>query len=164
MRTHIKETSKSTLFSLREGNSPVIGEFSAQRASNAERASIWWRHHETVLQHPTINQIAIFENRNVSITITNFEFNWMVLDYKGHIFMLIKDTNSAKLLIVICWNIMWIRAHFTNDFQPRYKYDWYKLCMWIDSSSWYQTWLEPVNSQIDLMPIFLAITRRCSAE
>ena len=28
-----------------EGNSPVTGEFSAQRASNAENVSIWWRHH-----------------------------------------------------------------------------------------------------------------------
>ena len=26
-------------------NSPVIGEFPAQRASNAENVSIWWRHH-----------------------------------------------------------------------------------------------------------------------
>ena len=26
---------------------PVTGEFPAQRASNAENASIWWRHHET---------------------------------------------------------------------------------------------------------------------
>ena len=27
------------------GNSPVIGEFPAQRASNKEIVSIWWRHH-----------------------------------------------------------------------------------------------------------------------
>ena len=27
------------------GESPVAGEFSAQRASNAENVSIWWRHH-----------------------------------------------------------------------------------------------------------------------
>ena len=27
-----------------EGNSPVTGEFLAQRASNAENASFWWRH------------------------------------------------------------------------------------------------------------------------
>ena len=28
------------------GNSQGTGEFSAQMASNAENASIWWRHHE----------------------------------------------------------------------------------------------------------------------
>ena len=27
------------------GHSPVTGEFPAQMASNAENASIWWRHH-----------------------------------------------------------------------------------------------------------------------
>ena len=29
------------------GDSPVSGEFPAQRASNAENVSIWWRHHVT---------------------------------------------------------------------------------------------------------------------
>ena len=28
-----------------EGNSPVTGDFLAQRASNSENVSIWWRHH-----------------------------------------------------------------------------------------------------------------------
>ena len=32
------------------GNSPVTGEFPAQRASNAENVSIWWRHHEIILK------------------------------------------------------------------------------------------------------------------
>ena len=34
--------------SLCTGNSPGIGEFPAQMASNAEHVSIWWRHHGTV--------------------------------------------------------------------------------------------------------------------
>ena len=40
-----KKTSKLRLTGLCEGNSQVTGEFPAQRASNAENASIWWRHH-----------------------------------------------------------------------------------------------------------------------
>ena len=40
-----KETSKLRVTGLWEGNSPVTGEFPAQRASNAENVSIWWRHH-----------------------------------------------------------------------------------------------------------------------
>ena len=40
-----KETSKPALLALCEENSPVTGELSAQRASNAEKASISWRHH-----------------------------------------------------------------------------------------------------------------------
>ena len=40
-----KKTSKLLVTGLREGNSPVTGEFPAQRASNAKNVSIWWRHH-----------------------------------------------------------------------------------------------------------------------
>ena len=41
-----KKTSKLRFTGLCDGNSPVTGEFPAQRASNAENVSIWWRHHE----------------------------------------------------------------------------------------------------------------------
>ena len=40
-----KKTSKLRVTGLCEGNSLAIGEVPAQRASNAENASIWWRHH-----------------------------------------------------------------------------------------------------------------------
>ena len=40
-----KKTSKLRVTGLCAGNSPVAGEFPAQRASNAENISIWWRHH-----------------------------------------------------------------------------------------------------------------------
>ena len=40
-----KKASKRRVTGLCEGNSPVTGEFPAQRASNAEDVSIWWRHH-----------------------------------------------------------------------------------------------------------------------
>ena len=39
-----KKTSKLRVTGLCEGNWPVTGEFPAQRASNAENISIWWRH------------------------------------------------------------------------------------------------------------------------
>ena len=40
-----KKTSKLRVTGLCAGNSPETGEFPAQRASNAENVSIWWRHH-----------------------------------------------------------------------------------------------------------------------
>ena len=43
-RRRSKETSRLCVSGLCEGNWPVIGEFPAQRASNAENASIHWRH------------------------------------------------------------------------------------------------------------------------
>ena len=40
-----KRTSKPCITGLCAGNSPVTGEFPAQRASDAENVSIWLRHH-----------------------------------------------------------------------------------------------------------------------
>ena len=44
-RCRSKKTSKLRVTGLCAGNSPETGEFPAQRASNAENVSIWWRHH-----------------------------------------------------------------------------------------------------------------------
>ena len=44
-RHRSKKTSKFCVTGLCVGNSPVTGEFPAQRASNAENVSIWWCHH-----------------------------------------------------------------------------------------------------------------------
>ena len=41
-----KKTSKLCVTGICAGNSPVTGEFPAQRSSNAENVSIWWRHHD----------------------------------------------------------------------------------------------------------------------
>ena len=40
-----KEHQRSASLAAVRGISPVTGEFPAQRASNAENVSIWWRHH-----------------------------------------------------------------------------------------------------------------------
>ena len=44
-RHRSKKTSKLHITGLCVGNSPGTSEFPAQRASNAESVSIWWRHH-----------------------------------------------------------------------------------------------------------------------
>ena len=44
-RYRSKKTSKLRVTGLCDENSPVTGEFPAQRSSNAENVSIWWRHH-----------------------------------------------------------------------------------------------------------------------
>ena len=46
-----RKITKLRVTGLCEGNSPVTGEFPAQRASNAENVSIWWRHHALLLFH-----------------------------------------------------------------------------------------------------------------
>ena len=44
-RCRSEKTSKLRVTGRCSGNSPVTGEFPAQRSSNAENVSIWWRHH-----------------------------------------------------------------------------------------------------------------------
>ena len=46
-RCRSKTISKLRVTGLCEGNSPVSCEFSAERASNVENVSIWWRHHDS---------------------------------------------------------------------------------------------------------------------
>ena len=74
-----KKTSKLRVTGLYAGNPPGTGEFPAQRVSNAENVSIWWRHHECryVISHcifPLICFICIavlvlniFENRSFNL-------------------------------------------------------------------------------------------------
>ena len=47
IRRRSKKTLKLRVTGLCAGNSPGTGEFPAQRASNAENVSIWWRHHDS---------------------------------------------------------------------------------------------------------------------
>ena len=42
-----KKISKLRVTGLCDGNSPVNGEFPAQRASSAKNVAMWWRHHVT---------------------------------------------------------------------------------------------------------------------
>ena len=44
-----KKTSKLRFTGLCADNTPVTGEFPAQKTSNAENVSIWWRHHNEIL-------------------------------------------------------------------------------------------------------------------
>ena len=69
-RRKSKETSKPRVTGLYEWNSPVTGEFPAQRASNAETVSIWWRHHvlaDVLAPGPCFNMNTIFSCMNISV-------------------------------------------------------------------------------------------------
>ena len=47
-RRRSKKTPKLRVTGPCAGNSPMTSEFPAQRASNAENVSIWWRHHAMI--------------------------------------------------------------------------------------------------------------------
>ena len=65
-RRKSKKTSKLRVTGLCAGNSPGTGEFPAQRASNAENVSIWWRHRVPYLifYHGVV--ITQFSSKNIT--------------------------------------------------------------------------------------------------
>ena len=94
-RRRSKKTSKLRVTGHCAGNSPVTGEFPAQRASNAENVSIWWRRHKSadVLLHSDLCQLLSYNWRFHSI---RFKFL--------HVYF-------PLLLAIICvtnWASVWI--------------------------------------------------------
>ena len=67
------------------GNSPVTGEFIAQRASNAENGSISWRHHEWCgcCGMYKLLQIALSEQWNVKCLRTKFHIDRLVQERRN---------------------------------------------------------------------------------
>ena len=58
-----QKTSKLCVTGLCVRNSPVTGELSTQKASNAENASIWWRHHRTGTNYINISSPMFRESQ-----------------------------------------------------------------------------------------------------
>ena len=57
-RPRSKKTSKLRVTGLCEGYPPVTGGIAAQRVSNAENVSIWWRHHAKQMPFPSVTQVC----------------------------------------------------------------------------------------------------------
>ena len=72
-RCKSKKTSKLRVTGLCAGNSPVTGEFPAQRASNAENVSIWWRHHVLWVDYDNA-QYYIYVLCSVLTSVANVSF------------------------------------------------------------------------------------------
>ena len=105
-----KKTSKLRVTGLYVGNSLVTGKFPAQRASNAENGSIWWRHHQLLLVYyhfpagisQKVHQILSyrdqrpFQRRDVRLNISNGAFS---------------PNLSILLILIIC------RSKETNSYE-----------------------------------------------
>ena len=71
-----KKTSKLRVTSFCAVNSPVFGEFPAQRASNTKNISIWWRHHVPLtiiyakIEQLNIAVLSIIYNQTITMIMT----------------------------------------------------------------------------------------------
>ena len=97
-RHRSKKTSKLRVTGLCAGYSPGTGEFPAQRASNAENSSIWWRHHAK-------KQIWICIRFQEEMEITNaFQTSTTkILKSKPVISRFLSFWKEASLLFTVFW-------------------------------------------------------------
>ena len=91
-----KKTWKLLVTGLCEGNSPVTGEFPAQRASNAEKVSIWLRHHDM-----TMDMLCMFQHIVANIC---FHKNYLDIDKWFITFLLMLQMLVPNLIIEIWYN------------------------------------------------------------
>ena len=91
-----KKISKLRVTGLCEGNSWVVGELPAQRASNADNDSIWWRHHVGGLY-----QARYFVAAYLKIPVTNSRRSVCVRE-------------EHRLFISRAWTRIRIRAWISN--------------------------------------------------
>ena len=95
-RRRSKETSKLRVTGLCAGKSPVTGAFPAQRASNAENVSIWWRHHEIQWVHTessTRSGCDILEDKTVNqIEWASMGYSFEIILYHEHDCILIQSS------------------------------------------------------------------------
>ena len=84
-----KKTSKLRVTGLCEGNSPETNEFPAQKVSNAENVSIWWRHHY-------VDHIHLIKTYSFLKMNTNYLCDYVHRTMKSIL-------HQTKLIIISAW-------------------------------------------------------------
>ena len=82
LRRGSKKTSKIRATGLYEGKSPMAGEFPLQRTTNAEAASIWWRHYAVSMNEISPyrfsdTQRAMFTTQFIGLSGNLITFCWL---------------------------------------------------------------------------------------
>ena len=121
-RIRSQKTSKLRVTGLCVGNSPVTGEYPAQRANNEENASIWWSHHALqeirlkfifrsnlaiifnniqLFNHFESVSVDIFHNKAYSIVPLLTLLGYTVLTLDTFIFIKVKDVDKGLYLTFV---------------------------------------------------------------
>ena len=115
-RRRSKKTSKLRVTGLFAGNSPVTGAFPAQRASNAENVSIWWRHHDTDETVSRSHDRLIWITREV-IILSNRHRDSVKTDKNIGIDKFINFLNKCQEVYVrddLDWEVFHVASYFNT--------------------------------------------------
>ena len=96
--------SKLRVTGLCAGNSPVTGEFPSQRASNAENASVWRRHHD-------IHDYSITLEMYTWHVFLSFGSGWFSHTLKSYLYGTGANIMIAPVPVKQLWNT-WVKYHF----------------------------------------------------
>ena len=121
-RRRSKKTSKLCITGLCAGNSPATSEFTAQRASNAENASIWWRHHEPTCGSLPVSALAA---SRLPHTFTPYSIMALSAGVNIHLMCNHKGLLDFSQVILRLWiddqrifnTIFWIRCQYLSPME-----------------------------------------------
>ena len=131
-----KKTSKLQITGLCEGNSPVTGEFPAQRASNAENVSIWWCHHAADVLTPNCAK----PSEDIMLTKKLGKFSSKFLWLRVILSPLMSSISQPEQLEHnYSWHLKW--SHKLTG-GPFYYYGLTLIPAWISNYIHYKMWDE----------------------
>ena len=163
-----RKTSKLPVTGLCAGNSPMAGEFPAQRASNVENVSIWWRHHDVIMYFLLTAQTEICGQLDICFVIDssgsirdnqdpNKQDNWLtVLQFVNQIIKdqkivigprktqvgLVKFSNRAELMFDL--DTYDNKIELTNAVLRKSRQTGFRVVVishFVMTDVWYQGWL-----------------------
>ena len=106
IQAQIKKTPTLRVTALCSWNSPVTGDFPAQNASNAEKVSIWWRHHDIL----SFQNILPFQSQEIVPRICHCHRHWSIMfNLVG-----ILEVNACAVSRLYCNHINISMGHFVN--------------------------------------------------
>ena len=116
-RRRLKKTSKFRVTGIFAGNSPVIGEFPVQMASNAENVSIWWRHHAIpYIPYRLFNPILHHQN----LMSANWRRRWSLIRLALCQNMVSKQCSYCIFEKKMAWSrLVWKHQFETTATSPR---------------------------------------------
>ena len=117
-RRRSNKTSKLRVTGLCAGNSPETGEVPAQRASNAENVSIWWRHHALPEVHHMCQDIDKLDTQ-AGIVLVSFRRSChvrLVLKGNKHLW---SHNGFKSWLLPMTYEIDYYFPNITSKYVPR---------------------------------------------
>ena len=139
IRRRSKKTSKLRVIGLCV---PVTGEFLAQRASNAENLSIWWRHHDNEIFLPVLYNTEMHRSSHSKVSTDVMIWRHQCIPLP---FILVNYASPVYGVATICHQVRWLRWGHPSLFHTATSLlIWYKMFC-VRDISYRLIWMEHIH-------------------